>query len=63
MAGDTLAEVAREYILAEAVIDRLSRRVDARCCTPCYAGWRSISSGAEAAARGPVLGAALESEG
>ena len=28
LTGDTLAEVAREYILAEAVIDRLSRRVD-----------------------------------
>src|SRR5262245_4170414 len=28
LTGDALAEVAREYILAEAVIDRLSRRVD-----------------------------------
>jgi DNA gyrase subunit B len=28
LAGDALAEVAREYILAEAVIERLSRRVD-----------------------------------
>src|SRR5512138_673218 len=29
LTGDALAEVAREYILAEAVIERLSRRVDA----------------------------------
>jgi DNA gyrase subunit B len=28
LTGDALAEVAREYILAEAVIERLSRRVD-----------------------------------
>jgi len=28
LSGDTLAEIAREYILAEAVVERLSRRVD-----------------------------------
>jgi DNA gyrase subunit B len=28
LSGDTLAEIAREYILAEAVMERLSRRVD-----------------------------------
>ncbi|HTS54950.1 MAG TPA: DNA topoisomerase (ATP-hydrolyzing) subunit B [Burkholderiales bacterium] len=55
---DALAEVAREYILAEAVIDRLSRRIDADVLYALLRGPELDLSGAESAA---ASGAALTS--
>jgi len=50
LTGDALAEVAREYILAEAVIERLSRRVDAAVLHALLKGI-AVDLSSEAAAR------------
>ena len=61
--GDALAEVSREYILAEAVVERLSRRVDAAALRSMLRGVEVDLSSAEAAARSAgALAAALEGE-
>jgi DNA gyrase subunit B len=63
LAGDALAEVAREYILAEAVIERLSRRIDGAVLRALLRGVQVDLSSAEAAARSAeVLVAALQGE-
>ena len=49
LAGDGLAEVAREYVVAEAVIDRLSRRIDRAVLNAMLNGARVDLSSAEAA--------------
>jgi DNA gyrase subunit B len=60
LSGDTLAEVAREYILAEAVIERLSRRVDPPVLHALVKGVEiDLSSQAAAAASASHLSAAL----
>jgi len=64
LAGDALAEVAREYILAEAVVERLSRRVDAGALRAMLRGVEVDLSSAEATARSAkALAAALEGDG
>ena len=49
LAGDALAEVAREYVVAGAVIDRLSRRIDRAVLNAMLNGARVDLSSAEAA--------------
>jgi DNA gyrase subunit B len=64
LTGDALAEVAREYILAEAVIERLSRRIDGAVLRALLRGVQVDLSSAEGAAHSAqVLAAALEGEG
>ena len=64
LTGDALAEVAREYILAEAVIERLSRRIDGAVLRALLRNVQVDLSNAEAAARSAqVLDAALQGEG
>jgi DNA gyrase subunit B len=64
LAGDALAEVAREYVLAEAVIERLSRRIDRAVLLALLGGVQVDLAGAEAADRSArALAAALEGSG
>ncbi len=51
LVGEALAEVAREYVLAEAVIERLSRRVDPAVLQSLLGGLTLDLSNAEAAQR------------
>src|SRR5690606_20909110 len=51
LAGEALAEVARAYILAEAVIDRLSRRIDPSVLNALLKGAEISLGNAEEAAR------------
>ena len=46
ISGDTLAELAKSYLLAEAVIERVPGWSTARCCRRCCAACRSICRGA-----------------
>jgi len=63
LSGDTLAEIAREYILAEAVVERLSRRVDPSVMHALLRGVAVDLSGMEAAqASAQALAAALVGE-
>jgi DNA gyrase subunit B len=50
LAGEALAQLAREYILAEAVVERLSHRMDAAALRAILRGVEVDLSGAEAAA-------------
>jgi len=60
LSGDALAEVAREYILAEAVIERLSRRVDSAVLHALLGGIVvDLSSAAAAQETAAALSAAL----
>jgi DNA gyrase subunit B len=60
---DALAELAREYILAEAVIDRLSRRIDADVLHALLRGPElDLSSAEAAAATAAALGSNLQGE-
>jgi DNA gyrase subunit B len=61
---DALAELAREYIVAEAVIDRLSRRIDAEVLYALLRGPElDLSSAEAAAASAAALAGNLPSEG
>ena len=63
LSGDTLAEIAREYILAEAVVERLSRRVDPAVLHALLRGVAVDLSGMEAAqASAQALAGALVGE-
>jgi DNA gyrase subunit B len=64
LVGDALAEVAREYVVAEAVVERLSRRIDRAVLNALLGGVQIDVSGAEAAQESArKLGAALEGSG
>jgi DNA gyrase subunit B len=64
LAGDALAEVAREYVVAEAVIERLSRRIDRTVLNVLLTGVQIELAGAEAAQRSArTLGSVLEGSG
>jgi DNA gyrase subunit B len=64
LAGDALAEVAREYVVAEAVIERLARRIDRAVLNVLLTGVQIDLSSAEAAAHSAsTLGGALEGSG
>jgi DNA gyrase subunit B len=64
LAGDGLAEVAREYVLAEAVVERLARRIDRSILTALLSGVQVDLSSAEAAERSArLLASALEGNG
>jgi DNA gyrase subunit B len=60
IAGDALGELARRYLVAEAVVDRLSRIIDADALRAVLEGCElDLSSEAAAAASGRELGAAM----
>jgi DNA gyrase subunit B len=64
LVGDALAEVAREYVVAEAVIERLSRRIDRAVLNALLTGVPLDLSSAEAAEQSAqALSRALEGSG
>jgi DNA gyrase subunit B len=64
LVGDALAEVAREYVVAEAVVERLSRRIDRAVLTVLLAGAKvDLGSGEAAQESARALGEALEGAG
>jgi DNA gyrase subunit B len=64
LVGDALAEVAREYVVAEAVIERLSRRIDRAVLNALLTGVQVDLSSADAAqSSAHTLSAALEGSG
>jgi DNA gyrase subunit B len=64
LTGDALAEVAREYVVAEAVVERLARRIDRAVLGALLAGAKVDLSSAEAAQESArILGEALQGEG